>query len=93
MRIYKQHTRQAATDELLEILAKHPEGLRTSELSGTPKFHGGRTLSNRQIIRLLRDSARAKETVGGSGMRTYYVWQLVKADPTGKGLSGTPARD
>jgi hypothetical protein len=29
-----------ATDELLGILADYPSGLRTSELSGTRRFHG-----------------------------------------------------
>ena len=40
-----------ATDELLSILAEYSSGLRTSELSGTRRFHGERTLPNRQIIR------------------------------------------
>jgi hypothetical protein len=42
---------QEATDELLRILADYPSGLRTSELSGTRRFHGERTLRSRQIIR------------------------------------------
>ena len=53
MRLSK-HQAVIATQELLSILAVHPEGMRTSELSGTPKFHGSRTLNNRQITRLLR---------------------------------------
>ena len=77
-RIYKQHTREEATEELLDILAtKGPT--RTSDLRGTDKFHGTRTLSNRQITRLLRDSGKCWESAGGAGMRTFTVWHLKAA--------------
>ena len=46
MRLSK-HQAVIATQELLSILAQHPQGMRTSELSGTPKFHEARTLNNR----------------------------------------------
>ena len=65
-----------ATDELLSILADYPSGLRTSELSGTRRFHGGRTLRNRQIIHLLRESGKAQAFRGGQGKRTFYFWKL-----------------
>ena len=64
-----QEQEKRATSELLSIL-EHG-GRSTSELRGTPQFHGGRTLSNRQIIRLLRNSGRAIESVGESGMYTF----------------------
>jgi hypothetical protein len=68
--------RGKATAELLAILAINPGGVRTSELIGTPQFHGGRTLSNRQIIRLLRESGKVTESTGGQGRRTYSSWKL-----------------
>ena len=64
-----------ATEELLVILRANPDGMRTSELRGTPQFHGGRTLSSRQIIRLLRESGKATESTGGQGRRTYSFWK------------------
>ena len=71
---------EVATVELLEILAKHSPGVSTSSLSGTPKFHGERTLSNRQIIRLLTASGKTQSGLGGNGNRTYYIWTLKPTD-------------
>jgi hypothetical protein len=65
-----------ATAELLSILSEYSSGLRTSELSGTRRFHGERTLRNRQIIRLLRESGKAEAFRGGHGIRTFYFWKL-----------------
>ncbi|MGA8305616.1 MAG: hypothetical protein WB723_08050 [Candidatus Acidiferrales bacterium] len=65
-----------AVDELLSILAANPDGMTTSELSGTPRFHGGRTLRNRQIIRLLRTTNKVHESTVGYGMRTATLWRL-----------------
>jgi hypothetical protein len=47
MRLSKQQA-EAATTELLQMLAKHGE-LPTSIMSGTPKFHGVRTLQKRLL--------------------------------------------
>jgi hypothetical protein len=80
MRLYKAHTIKEAIDELLEMLGEYPDGLRTSEMSGTPKFHGGRTLTNRQIAKLLRATHKVDEFMGGHGMRTFMIWKL-KATP------------
>lgn len=71
--------REEATAELLEVLAHNPLGLSTSELCGTQKFHGVRTLSNRQIIRLLRESGAAVEYKGGQGARTFSYWKRTSA--------------
>lgn len=68
--------KDVATKELLEILKAHPDGISTRDLSGTPSFHGKRTLTNRQIIRLLKAGGQAKATWGGLGNRMYYVWKL-----------------
>jgi hypothetical protein len=76
MRLTKEMAQQAK-NELLEILAQHP-GQTTSELSGTPQFHGARTLTNRQIIRLLRSTGKVVEFVVGYGMRTATGWRLAK---------------
>jgi hypothetical protein len=70
------NARLRATCELLSILAKHSEGLTTSELSGTPQFHGESTLRNRQIIRLLRATGEVWERTVGYGMRTATLWTL-----------------
>jgi hypothetical protein len=77
MRLTKEMAEQAK-NELLEILAQHPWGQTTSELSGTPQFHGASTLSNRQIIRLLRSTGKVVEFVVGYGMRTATGWRLAK---------------
>jgi hypothetical protein len=81
MRLTK-HQEEVATQELLEILRLNPQGKSTSNLRGTPKFHGGRTLSNRQIIRLLRKTGQVKETVDGHGMYTRSWWRLNKKATT-----------
>jgi hypothetical protein len=76
MRLYKAHTIKEATDELLEMLREYPDGLPTSAMSGTQKFHGGRTLRNSQIIKLLRATNEVDEFIGGHGMRTFLIWKL-----------------
>ena len=78
MRLNK--TNQAkATDELLSILAQHPEGITTKELIGTPKFHGEKTLRSRQIIRLLRQSGKVAESYPGDcGYMPPIIWRLKK---------------
>jgi hypothetical protein len=78
-RIYKQHIREKATAELLSILETRGP-LTTSGLRGTPQFRGTRTLSNRQIIRLLRESAKAEMEYGGNQRFSYGIWRL-KGDP------------
>jgi hypothetical protein len=65
-----------AMDELLDILAANPDGMTTSELSGTRRFHGERTLRNRQIIRLLRTTGKVQESTVGYGMRIASLWRL-----------------
>ena len=52
--------RDAAKSELLQILSQGP--CRTSDLRGTQKFHGERTLSSYQIRSLLRETGRVRET-------------------------------
>jgi hypothetical protein len=71
--------RREATEELLHILAVNGP-MRTSDLGGTPKFHGVRTLSNQTICRLLRESGKAEMTFEGYGGKynPHYwgVWSL-----------------
>jgi hypothetical protein len=66
-----------ATKELLVMLVKDKKngghGLRTSEMQGTPAFHGNSTLSLRQIARLLR-KAGATDELCGSCSYTYNQW-------------------
>jgi hypothetical protein len=80
MRLTKLQESQATT-ELLTMLADDGahggEGLRTSELRGTTRFHGSRTLSHKQIARLLRASGKAEAELAGNGARTYNLWTLI----------------
>jgi hypothetical protein len=73
--IRNEFTRRKATEELLHILADNGP-CRTRDLSGTPVFHGHRTLSSRQICRLLRESGKAEMEYGGQGKFTYGIWRL-----------------
>jgi hypothetical protein len=90
MRLTKRQA-EIATQELLEILRHNPQGKSTSDLSGTPKFHGGRTLSNRQIIRLLRKTGQVSESVDGHGMYTRSWWRLNKKATATQVLEGAAA--
>jgi len=65
-----------ATQELLNILERHRNGLPTTQLSDTPKFHGTQTLRNPQIIRLLRKSGGATMTMVGGGNFWKGYWRL-----------------
>ena len=75
MRLTERQEKEA-TEELLSMLEQCPAGLSTSDMRGTDRFHGVRTLSNRQISRLLRRTNRTAEQVGGFGIRTYTIWRL-----------------
>ena len=66
--------REQAKEELLEILSHG--ACRTSDLRGTQKFHGSRTLSSYQIRALLRETGKVREGFGGQGMRTFSYWTL-----------------
>ena len=90
MRLSK-HEAVIATQELLSILAQHPEGMRTSQLSGTPKFHGSRTLNNRQIARLLHACETVEHSYEGLGYMAASWWKLKQTSPSPCG-SGTPKK-
>jgi uncharacterized protein len=79
MRIRKGQEEQA-TRELLSKLSMHPEGLATTEMSGTKQFHGVKTLRNPQIIRLLGRSGKAEMTMVGGGNYWKCVWKLKTAE-------------
>jgi len=72
MRLTKE-TAALATQELLERIRKSP-GISTTDLLGTKHFHGMRTLSSAQVIKLLR-SAGLQPTLEGAGNRTRYSWR------------------
>ena len=61
-----------ATAELLMLVRNNP-GVRTSELRGTRAFHGARTLSSAQVVRLLRQ-AGLRPRACGVGRRTWHEW-------------------
>jgi len=77
VRLYKPHTIELAKQDLLNWLTRSPEGLHTSELIGTPNFHGVRTLAGKQIIKLLRSMPdRVVGEYDGSGSRSPLLWKL-----------------
>jgi hypothetical protein len=78
MRLWKAETKAVATRELLEIVRANP-GIRTTEMIGTPRFHGMRTLRAAQVIALLR-AAGLRPTLEGAGARTYFTWSLANSD-------------
>lgn len=70
-----------ATYELLEILTNSEDGKLTSELVGTKKFHGTRTLTPKQIVKLLRGYptfAFVSEEFEGSGYKAPIRWRMKK---------------
>ena len=76
MRLIK-HDERVATKELLEKLRiLFPEGATTNELFGTPGFYGRRTLTGRQIARLLRASGAVDHQYKGSGYWRASRWTL-----------------
>jgi hypothetical protein len=76
MRLTKEQE-QRATDELIGLLTTAgANGLATREMVGTKSFHGARTLTHKQIARLLRKTGRTSERVGGQGSRTFTIWRL-----------------
>lgn len=79
-----------ATRELLWLLVDHPEGLPTSALTGTDRFHGGNTLPSKEIARLLRASGLVDEDHIHYGIYTRIWWKL-KRFPGDQGV-GFPAR-
>jgi hypothetical protein len=74
---YTREQREFITNQLLLALSRaelfEQRKLSTSELASLPRFQ---TLTNRQIIQLLKESGRAKPQVRGQGKRTCYVWRL-----------------
>ncbi len=75
MRLTKREAHKAKA-ELMELLKKNPFGLRTSPMQGTRKFHGARTLSLRQIARLLREIPGVEHDYEGYGYMAASWWRL-----------------
>jgi len=73
MRLNK-HTTRIATEELLGLLRQYPQGLTTSQLIGTPRFHGMRTLTARQVARLLRATSVVHHCYDGAGYMAASRW-------------------
>jgi len=69
-----QNDKRIATEELLGILRMNPLGWTTSELVGTPRFHGHRTLTARQVARLLRATGVVHHCYDGAGCRAASRW-------------------
>jgi len=79
-----------ALQELLEMLAAHPEGLRTGALMETKSFCRRRELTAKQVEQLLRsvDGVREehvenyidKELGMAWSMRPVSLWKLEKAN-------------
>lgn len=75
-RLYKRRTIEQAKQDLIELLVENPQGLRTSQLIGTKNFHGCRTLSPRQVHRLLRSMPEVEHSYDGCGCRAPSWWRL-----------------
>ena len=75
MRLTKEEAAKA-TAEILSMLKEHPEGLPTRDLIGTPRFHGMRTLTSRQIHRLLKQQPTIIRSFEGSGNWAASWWQM-----------------
>lgn len=85
IRLYNKEYRNRATKELLAILKEHPEGMRTGDLQGTSQFHGERTLSFRQIGRLLEESNDVLGYIHRQGKYHFVVWKLKEMNAASHG--------
>jgi hypothetical protein len=74
-----------AREELLARLKSTPNGLSTNQLRGTNHFHGEKTLSAKQVVRLLRRTGQAEEYCSGAGVRAFTLWKFSTAIPTNAG--------
>jgi hypothetical protein len=74
----KQRQREEAKREILWILSFGE--CRTSELSGTPRFHGHNTLSAKQVLSLLHELEREGKVQmsyhGHWKFGGYLAWRL-----------------
>jgi len=77
MRLNKNQAEYAAR-ELIEILKIFPNGLPTKDLIGTPRFHGYRTLTSRQIHRVLRNHPKIELIQIHYRFVIQSWWQLKK---------------
>jgi hypothetical protein len=75
MRLNKSQAEYAAR-ELIEILKNFPNGLPSKDLIGTPRFHGYRTLTSRQIHRVLRNHPKVELIQINYGYVIQSRWQL-----------------
>jgi len=71
----KPQTREKATAELLSILEEMGPRC-TSELQGTPQFHGAHALSFPQINKLLWESYKCETAWGQRGDRSLRCWRI-----------------
>lgn len=73
-----EHETAKATAELLGLLAgtSRFHNVATKDLIGTPRFHGERTLTTRQVAKLLRASGRVGEATYQYGIYQQTRWWL-----------------
>lgn len=81
MRLSKKRTIEQATRELLSILKNREatsflDSIPTKDLIGTPAFHGSRTLTPRQVGRLLLASGKVNSVLNDFGMFYQKRWWL-----------------
>ena len=70
------HLARMATDEVVQHIRNEPRGLTTSDLIGTSWFHGHRTLSRKQVARLLHASGEVEHRYEGCGCRWASRWTM-----------------
>lgn len=79
MRITSKNIELAKQDllkRLDRIPTQDPDGLRTNQLKGTKHFHGARTLTNAQIIRVLRAMPDKVSEMTDEGRKRPLYWTL-----------------
>ncbi len=77
MRLSKQQEVLYVMD-VVEILTEISPGLPTKDLLGTKHFHGSRTLTSKQVHRILGRQTNIERTWRGSGYYGSSWWKLKK---------------
>jgi hypothetical protein len=67
-----------ALQEMLEMLAAHPEGVSTHQLRVTKSFHTRRELTAKQVEQLLSRVPGVEIQVKSIGLRWANTWKLKK---------------
>jgi hypothetical protein len=64
--------------DVIEILTSYTAGLPTKDLLGTKHFHGSKTLTSKQVHRILNKQPEIERSWQGSGYYGSSWWKLKK---------------